>query len=124
MCPLQLEDRPPHIGLPPIGLIRNEALQKDYELGLNLVHQLDAQIMGSPLVWSQPDALDGVANLQMQGIDLLVQYVWNGMSAEQQTLAGMESQAPTVLWRCPPISHLLRLSVPLAHCVTGVSSLG
>jgi L-fucose isomerase-like protein len=100
MCPLQVRDKP-RIGFLPVGLFRNESLKKDYQLGLDLVRQLDAHVVESPLVWSQPDVLDNVASLQAQGIDLLVLYVLNGMSAEQQTLAGVKSQVPTVLWALP-----------------------
>jgi len=52
-------------------------------------------------VWEQPRVLDAVFDLRCSDIDVLVVYVLHGMSAEQQTLAGVKSEVPTVLWALP-----------------------
>ena len=91
----------PRVGFLPIGRVQTNGLQDEYERGINLAHQLDADIVESPLVWSQPQVLDGLADLQAQGIDILVEYVLHGMSSPQQTLAGAKSTVPVVLWALP-----------------------
>ena len=91
----------PRIGFLPIGRIGNDALQQDYEAGKTLVHRLEAEVVESPLVWDQTAVLDSVANLRASGIDILIQYVLHGMSAVQQTLAGVKCGVPVVLWALP-----------------------
>ncbi len=91
----------PRIGFLPIGCLKNKDLEQDYERGKKLIYQLDAEIVESPLVWEQPDVLANIAELQRADIDLLVQYVLHGMSAEQQTLVGVKTDVPTVLLALP-----------------------
>jgi len=91
----------PRVGFLPIGNMRKLALQDDYDQGVRLVRTLDADVVESPVVWSQPEVLEGLAELQAKGIDLLVVYVLNGMSSAQQTLAGARSSVPVILWALP-----------------------
>jgi L-fucose isomerase-like protein len=89
------------VGFLPIWNQAQLALEDDYERGLRLVHGLDADIVTCPAAWSQPDALDRLAELQARGIDLLIVYVLNGMSASQQTLIGARATVPVALWALP-----------------------
>ena len=106
----------PRVGFLPIGCIRNSDLQRDYELGRELAARIDAQVIESPLVWEQTEVLDAVARLQDVKIDMLVQYVLHGMSAEQQTLAGARCNVPTVIWALP--THY-----SFSSCVSAVGAL-
>jgi L-fucose isomerase-like protein len=91
----------PRIGFLPLGRLNDDGLRRDYDLGRELVHGLDADVVEGPLTWTQADVLDRVAELNCADIDLLVLYVLHGMSAEQQTLAGVKANVPAILWGLP-----------------------
>jgi L-fucose isomerase-like protein len=91
----------PRVGLLPIGRIRDDHIRQDYEFGLKIIRLLDAEIVESPLVWEDTQVLESIATFQTQRIHLLVIYVLHGMSAVQQTLAGVNAGVPIVLWSLP-----------------------
>jgi len=93
-----LDRKRPKIGFLPIGRLAGDEIATHTKLGIDLIQQIDADVIPCPTIWEEPALLDEVARLRAQEIDMLVVYPLHGMSAEQQTLAGVQCGVPTVIW--------------------------
>lgn len=91
----------PRIGFLPIGDRSRPEVVHGYQQSRQVIRRLDAEVIESPLVWSQPEVLDSLADLQARRMHMLVVHALHGMSAPQQTLAGARAALPVVFWALP-----------------------
>jgi L-fucose isomerase-like protein len=97
----RLKRKKPRIGFLPIGELSTDTFKESYELGRRLIQNLEVEILDFPPAWKHSEVLYYIEEFRRVGIDLLVLYVLHGMTAIQQTMAGVNIEVPILLWALP-----------------------